>query len=211
MILGRGDLKSQFAGAMLCVALLMPLAGWGQAAKNETAKQSPPDEKTLLLGDQSNAQPSPNAAAIGGFGVWDFVRMVLVLAGVVGMIFAFFHFLRRATFPKATASAITVLETQNLYGSRNLHLVEAGMHLFLVGSSEEGVRLVSEIADRESIDEIRLKLSQKPAANRPAFSEMVRKALRGKAGPPAAAQPGAQVDVPLDFMRKQKERLKKLT
>jgi flagellar biogenesis protein FliO len=191
---------------MICIIIIAPVGGWCQTAKTEAQKQSPVDEKTFVLGDQNPSQTNQAAAPVGGFGIWDFVRMVLVLAGVVGLIYGFFHIQRRTTLPKKNASAISVLETQNLSGNKNLHLVEAGTHLFLLGSAEDGVRLVAEIIDQESIDEIRLKLSQKPVVSAVPFAEMVRKAFRPKARPPV----GQSVDVSMDFMRKQKERLKKL-
>jgi hypothetical protein len=73
-----------------------------------------------------------------------------------------------------------------------------------VGSSENGVNLISAIEDKETLDTLRLALSEKPEAERKGFAEVFFSLFR--------VDPGRSVTMKdtLNFMRGQKERLKRL-
>jgi flagellar protein FliO/FliZ len=174
------------------------------------------DESTLVLGgDSAEESPAAVPAPLAAFGVWDFLRMVLVLAIVVGLIYGVLHFIKKAGSPRDDGIRfIRVLETRPLAGNRHLHLVEVGNEVLLVGSAENGVSLVSELSDKETLDGIRLAVSQtRPRAGN--FPD----ALRGffgrgrKASPPAGGESASETDGnegSLEFMESQKNRLKKL-
>ena len=87
--------------------------------------------------------------------------MVLVLGGVIAAIYGIFFLLKRVGNPRTQPdSLINVLSTQNLQGNRSLHLVEVGNEVFLVGSAEGGVQLVSRIEESETLDAIHMYRSQ---------------------------------------------------
>jgi flagellar protein FliO/FliZ len=173
------------------------------------------DESTLVLGDDPGAEESPAVTQLSGFGVWDFLRMIFVLALVVGIIYLVFHFIKKAGAPRDDGVRfIRVLETRSLAANRHLHLVEVGNQVMLVGSSENAVHLVSRLEDKETLDGIRLQASQiRPRAG--SFADVL-KGLFGKkrgSSPPGnddGDEGGSGPPDSLDFMRKQKERLKKL-
>jgi len=168
------------------------------------------DESTLILGDSGAAQEVSSVTPLSAFGVWDFVRMVFVLAIVVALIYGVFFFIKKAGAPRDDGMRfIRVLETRPLAAGRHLHLVELGNQVLLVGSAENGVNLVSGVTDQETLDGIRLAAARmRPRTKR--FADMLMGFFgRGKAGePPAADDPEGKGS--LDYMDKQKERLKKL-
>lgn len=137
--------------------------------KNPEGLEQNPEE--LILIDEASAQETTQAPVIS---TWDFVKMLLVLGGVVGLIYLLFVLLKRGARNRYPENQlIRMLDYQSLSGSRALHLVEVGNSIFLVGSAENGVSLISEITDKEGLDTIHLELSQKPASQRRNFSEML--------------------------------------
>ncbi|MDR2589042.1 MAG: flagellar biosynthetic protein FliO [Spirochaetales bacterium] len=136
--------------------------------------------------------------------------MVLVLAVVVGLIYGIFYFLKRAGAPRDDGVRfIRVLESRPLAGSKHLHIVEVGNHVLLVGSADNAVSLVTEISDKETLDGIRLKASE--VQPRPGtFSELVRGLFGRRPGENHGPADGGSRSGSSSFMKKQRERLKKL-
>jgi flagellar protein FliO/FliZ len=180
-------------------------AGNGQAA--EAAKQ-PVNETDLLIPD--NARAAGGNGAQGGQGIasavstWDFVRMLLILAGVVVAIYLLFWLLRRGSGKKIQENdLIRVLGSRSLSGSRALHLVEVGKSVYLVGSSDGSVGLISEVTDKESLDSVRLKVAEETPAARRSFQNILSEIFR------PAKKPFSRGDS-VGFLRNQRDRLKKL-
>ena len=97
------------------------------------------DESRIPLGGAAPsggaAAGAPAAAVPAGSNVstWDFVRMLLVLACVIGVIYGLFWLLRRGAGKRVQENdLIKVLGSKTLNGSRSLHLVEVGASVFLV-------------------------------------------------------------------------------
>ncbi len=147
------------------------------AAEGQSAKQST-DAETAETTNTGTPQPSavneeelairdtesPQVELEEGlttFTVWDFLRMVLVLGGVIAAIYGIFFLLKRVGNPRTQPdSLINVLSTQNLQGNRSLHLIEVGNEVFLVGSADGSVQLISRIEEGETLDAIHLYRSQ---------------------------------------------------
>ncbi len=68
---------------------------------------------------------------------------------------------------------IRVLGSRGLSGSKALHLVEVGSSVFLVGASDGGVELISEITDKESLDALKLKAAQQGPSQRRTFQDVL--------------------------------------
>ena len=174
-------------------------AGAGQAAV-------PLDESKIPIGSASAGGPgaAPGTAAPSGVSTWDFVRMILVLACVLGVIYLLFWLLRRGAGKKIQENGlIRVLGSRGLSGSRSLHLVEVGSSVYLVGSSDGGVELIAEITDKESLDSLRLKAAEQAPGGRRTFAQAFGEIFR-PAGRPFSIGEG------LGFLKGQRERLKKL-
>ncbi len=184
------------------IVLLLAAASGGLFAQATTNP-----EQLITIGEEAGggtaaARPQPLVST------WDFVRMVLVLAAVVGVIYLFFHLLRRSVAPvRPESELIRVLGQRSLTGSRALYLVEVGVSVYLVGASDSGVSLVAEIADKESLDAVRLAAAQSPEAPRP------RRSFAGLLGAMFSGATGTRGEAPHDslaFLRRQKDRLKRM-
>ena len=176
-----------------------------ETAENAGAPEAV-NEEELAIND-----PDTSASQFdGGFTAyswWDFLRMFLILGAVIAVIYGVFYVLKKSGNPKFQANnLISVLSTQNLQGNRSLHLVEVGNEVFLIGSAEGNVRLVSKIEDGETIDELRLYKSEMGAGGK-SFQE----ALRGFFSRGEETEPsGDHVRSGAAFLHKQRERLKNL-
>jgi len=166
-----------------------------------------PDEKNLLIGAPAGTAIG-SAKPVKSLGAWDYIQMVLVLALVIAGIYLLFYFLKRAGGPKHQEnSLIGVLSTKVLQPNRAIHLVDVGGQLYLVGTSENSVNLVSAIEDKEAVDEIRLRAAQSGShADRKSFRDVFSGTFRKGGGFGFA---GSVMDS-MGFIKQQRERLKKM-
>jgi flagellar protein FliO/FliZ len=179
------------------------------AAPRAAVSPSPaplPDEKTLAITDTAGQNPAPAAAA--DITVWDFVKMVFILALVIGLILGFVWFMRRIQGQGSTAdSPIKVLHSQTLGGSRSLQVVEIGTDIFVLGVSDSGVTVVKDLTGTETADAFKLAASRR-ALKKTAFSDLLNGFLGAK--PKIRPDVGEPADNSADFLKKQRERLKNL-
>jgi flagellar protein FliO/FliZ len=188
---------------MLCL-FLTPIAAQERSEPAETTT-----EAELVFGDEESPE-EPEERPLNSFGVWDLIRMVLILALVVGLIYAVFYLLKRSSKGRIQSSQIIkILGSRSISGNKSLHLVEIGRQIFLVGSGDNGINLVSEINDKESIDEIRLSAVNSPEEGRRSFSDILAGMLGGRTdGLGTSASLGG--DSGMNFFKRQKDRLKRL-
>jgi len=158
-------------------------------------------EQAIVLGEGAAAGAMGPAAA-SPLGIF---RIVLTLAAVAGAIYGLVFLLKKVSRQGGGASQdpfLKVLATASIGASRALHVVSLGSQAWLVGSAEHGVSLISEVTDRETLDEMAMAESRKsaesPAGRLPDFKSMLR-----RLGMPADAAPPTPEDI-----RKRSERLK---
>ena len=135
------------------------------------------DERSLPIGDESDdAGESSNAI---GFG--DIVRLIVVLLVVVGIIYGIYAFLRRASRSQfQTSDLLRIVGSLSLGGSRAMHIVEIARNYYIVGSGDQGITLISEITDKETVDLIRAHTKQNTRTSN-SFREQIH-ALLGSIG-----------------------------
>lgn len=130
------------------------------------------DESQLLFAPADGGAPpagqqdreGDEGAAFRAFGLWDLLRMVLVLLLVVGAVYAVVSLLRRRVTPRETEdpdAPIRVLATQSLSPGRDVHAVMIGRQVLILGSGESAIQLISTVEDQETIDELVLAHSRK--------------------------------------------------
>ncbi|MBN1836540.1 MAG: flagellar biosynthetic protein FliO [Spirochaetales bacterium] len=173
-------------------------SGQEQAAQNREA------EEALLLPE---AEPGAETAAPDGplVSSWDFLRMLLILAAVVAVIYLIFHLLKRGLRRQLPENdMIRLLGTRNLAGNRALHLVELGKTVFLLGAAEGGISLIAEVKDQETLDTLRIESSKARIAPQ-GFGQFFQSVLKGGKGAGTGIEKGT-----IDFMKQQRQRLNRL-
>jgi flagellar protein FliO/FliZ len=222
--------KSHFLLLTAVVYLLVcPGSIYGQtdvtAAQDQEFQETPPSQDGTDLRDsvdEASIPLDPPEQAVEGGGdsnfevlsIWDFVRMILILGGVVVVIFIIFQLLKRSSTPRLQGGEIIrLLGSQPLMGNKSLHLIEVGNQIFLVGAGDTSVSLVSEITDKESVDIVRLAAAGQRGADGRSFPEMLQ-SMFGRSGrtedtvhQSAAAAESEDETV---FLRRQRERLQRL-
>ena len=195
----------------LLVLLLAPILSSQaqESAENTTSKAAgrPLEESLLILDTGEPIEAAENDEMQGGplVSSWDFLRMVLILAAVVGVIYLIFWLLKRSMRRQLPQNdLIHLLGTRNLTGNRALHLVELGRQVFLVGAAEESISLISEIKNQETLDTIALEQSQMRTRATQGFSHFFQSFLK------SGKQQGSSVGDTIDFMKQQRQRLEKL-
>ncbi len=179
-----------------------PAAGTGGGTSAARPQLS---ESQIPLGSSVPAAGgTPVRATGGGVTTWDFVRMLIILAAIIGLIYLLFWLLRRGAGRKVQENdLIRVLGSRSLASNRALHLVEVGSSIYLVGSSEGGVELVAEITEKESLDSVRLAAAEQAPATRRNFQQVLSEIFR-------PAKKSYSVGEGVGFLRGQRDRLKKL-
>jgi flagellar protein FliO/FliZ len=185
----------------------------GKAAAVSTVNESElliPDAPSGAAGATTGAAGAAATGAAGGSAIapavstWDFVRMLLILAAVVGAIYLLLWLLRRGAGKRVQENdLIRVLGSRTLAGTRTLHVVEVGTALYLIGSSDGGVELIAEVTDKESADGLRLRAAAEAPSARRTFQSVLSDIFRPARRPTTMGES-------VGFLRRQRDRLKKL-
>lgn len=155
-------------------------------------------EQAIILGEGPDITPAATST-------WIVVRMILTLALAAAAIYGIVFFIKRAGKKTVTADPfLKVLASAHLGTNRYTHVVCVGTQAWLVGSSEGGVNLIGEIADKEILDAMMLEDSRKSAETSTGrladFLSIFRRGIPGGT-PHVTNTPGAE------DIRKRRERL----
>ena len=137
-----------------------------------------------------------------GASIWVVIRMILVLALAAAAIYGIVFFMKRSS--KQTAANdpfLKILATSHLGFNRYVHIAAVGSKAWLLGASEGGVSLISEIDDKDVINAMLLEDSKKTAEAPNRFPDFI--TLLRRLGTPAQARYSG-----VDEIRKRRERLK---
>jgi len=192
-----------------------PTAGTSGALGNAAAV----DETTLAIGGETGAGVKAGSKAAGPNTFLYFIRMVVVLALVLGAIYLVFRLMKRLGKPKiGSDSAIKVLATTSLGTGRAVHVINIGSKAYLVGSTDSSVSLIAEITEKELVDDLVLKAgAEKPAPKGDCgtiLSPLLPKTKRRGEAPKVSDRDRARAAKDTDglgpeFLAIQRERLKK--
>ncbi len=191
------------------------LGGLAPAAQEQAIDET---QMEILPGTAGQGEQDAQSAAEGApvtvsTLTWvDYARMLGILAGVVGLIYLVFFFLKKAGGQSYGQTELIRLRGSRPMGNnRSLHLVEVGNQVFLVGNSEGGgLSRIAEITDKETLDDIRLRASreEQAGAGGAGFAQLFLSKLRGNS--PSLPSSESSVKGSADFIKNQRERLKDL-
>jgi flagellar biosynthetic protein FliP len=135
-------------------------------------------EQNIPIGENVS-NPSSDQRVISFFTI---LRMILVLVLAAAAVYGIVFFLKRISrVPEQQDSYLRVLAGAHLGYNRFIHVVSVGDKAWLVGASEGGVSLISEIADQETVDAMLLDISRKKAERGTAkFIDLLRRFRRGE-------------------------------
>ncbi|MGD9938425.1 MAG: FliO/MopB family protein [Clostridia bacterium] len=182
---------------------LIVLSGLGAQEADPAAVQPqlPVDETTLVLAEAPDEEIQAPSTSLFPY----ILRMIVVLAFVIAAIYGLYALIKRSSRPRNEEdSYIKVLASSPLSAGKTLHIVAVGERAWLLASADAAVSVVSEIADRELIDALTLRVAASPAAAREDFVSSLRRLLT------KGSRTGGSVANSVDFLVKQRDRLKKM-
>ena len=135
---------------------------------------------------------------------WDFINMILGLLVVVAIIYLIFYLLKKGMGKRIVENElIKVLGSRVLSGSKSLHVIDVGGILYLVGSANDSVTLISEITEKEARDAIMLAAAQVKDTKPPRFMDIITNVFKPN------TKKKLEINESIDFMKKQRSRLNK--
>lgn len=146
--------------------------------------------------------------------VWLIIKTIIVLGSLIGGFYYFFRFVtKKAGIQVLGRDVVQVLSIVPLGQNKFLQVVDLAGRVLVLGVSDSGIHLITEVQDKEEIDRIRLLSSKSSPVQPGGFQEYVSKQI-GKflKGRNAEQEPGVfsrehKVDR-MDFLKMQRERLR---
>jgi flagellar protein FliO/FliZ len=180
--------------------------------QSQTASSSREAERAIILNSApvQDAVPAPEPPST----VWLFVRMILVLAAVIGCIYAAVFFLKKGRlkqmdddpFLKRTASLV-------LSPGKSVQVITLGDNAYLVGVTDNAFTLLGKIDDKDLINAMNLNAEENATPAKPRDFASLLSIFTGQVGQRrqnAAQTPGAvsdSVKQTADFLRGQRSRI----
>jgi flagellar protein FliO/FliZ len=189
--------------ALLCLWAVPPSSlaaqegGAGDEAVPGEALENTPESSILLGGETPGIPPAAPGASVSLI-----LRMLLVLLLAAAAIYGVVYLFKRGARPSELRDPnVKLLSSIHLGSNRFIHLVAVGAKVWLLGASDGGVNLITEIEDQDAINAMFLEESRRSAQGGGKIPDF--KAMLRRLGIPVDNQvPGA------DAIRKRRERLK---
>jgi flagellar protein FliO/FliZ len=120
----------------------------------------------MVFGGVDTGTEEDTTRPVSPVSVFSILRMLLTLVVVAAAIYGLVYFLKFRRISRAKAELdpfLKILASVPLGPSRSVHVVSVGPQAWLVGSAETGVNLISEIADKDTINAMLLEDSKRMA------------------------------------------------
>ncbi|MDH5719114.1 MAG: flagellar biosynthetic protein FliO [Spirochaetia bacterium] len=113
--------------------------------------------------------------------VWQFIKTLLVLFGlIVFFYFIWKVFLFKRNLPILAANVFKLWHEFPVQPNKSLQIIEVGNKFLILGISEAGIQLVTEISEKSAIDQIKLDCERESQMGKPDFLLELSKAVRHK-------------------------------
>ncbi|MBN1524465.1 MAG: FliO/MopB family protein [Spirochaetales bacterium] len=146
-----------------------------------------------------------NLDNVGAVNFGDIFVMFLSLVFVIAIIYGIYFLMKKGLGKKiAENNMIKIMGSKIIHGNKAIHIIEVGKKIYLIGSSNESLNLISEISEKETVDWIQLAAAEQAQQAPIRFQDIIGKIFK--------SQPKKQVEIQesVDFMKKQRERLKRM-
>ncbi len=162
----------------LCSYLLIAGYAWSQevvASENETVGRVA--ESQILIAQDVAENTESTITEGSSYGIWFFVRTILVLAVVLALVWAFFLFLKKVSGTTASSDPyLKKVASLSLSPGKFVYVITLNSKAYLIGVADNSVNLIAEIDDKELIDAMNLHVPQSFEGKKPLdFSSLLGK------------------------------------
>ena len=153
----------------LCSYLLITGFAWSQEVVASEAQVTARAAEAEILFAQDVPENGATTIAEGSsYGVWFFVRTILVLLLVLALIWGFFMFLKKISGTTTSSDPyLKKVASLTLSPGKFVHVVTLNSRAYLVGVADNSVNLIAEIDDKELVDAMNLNAPQGADDKRP--------------------------------------------
>ena len=153
----------------LCSYLLIAGFAWSQeVVASETQVTARAAEAEILLAQDAPENRATTIAEGSSYGVWFFVRTILVLLLVLALIWGFFMFLKKISGTTTSSDPyLKKVASLTLSPGKFVHVITLNSRAYLVGVADNSVNLIAEIDDKELVDAMNLNAPQGADDKRP--------------------------------------------
>lgn len=175
------DRKKLIAVMLLCMTSVFLLYSQNNSTNNETALT----EESIVISDDVNTEITGSGQTYKGPStVGMFVRMILVLIIVVGLIYGVLWFIKKKTnVVKTDDEYLRRAAYINIAPGKSVEVITLIDKAYLIGVTEDNITLLGEIHDDELIKAMNLTADQKNNTKKPAsFADVLDMFLVKKGG-----------------------------
>ena len=183
-------------------------------AQGQASAGNPDEKKIALSSAATNAASNGNAKKSGGANTFlVFLRMILVLAIVLAIIWIIFKLLQKSTGGKSSEDKfLRKVSSITVSPGKSVQVVTLVDRAFLIGVADNSVNLLTEITDPELISAMNLYADKNAGSSKPKnFSEVLEIFMpkkKGQATKKNVFEDGAAQQI-LKSLKKQSDRMNK--
>ena len=175
------------AKKLLAVMLLCMTAVFSLYSQNQTTqKEAPLTEESIVISDDIVSETSANTSSYKGPStVAMFVRMVVVLIIIVGLIYGVLWFIKKKTnVVKTDDDYLRRAAYINIAPGKSIEVITLIDKAYLIGVTEDNITMLGEIDDKELISAMNLTADKKNNTKKPStFAEVLDMFLVKKGSP----------------------------
>lgn len=175
------DRKKLLAVIFLCITAASFLYSQNQANQSET----PLTEESIVISDDNTTESGNNASTYKGPStVGLFVRMIVVLVIVIGLIYGVLWFIKKKTnVVKTDDDYLRRAAYINIAPGKTIEVITLIDKAYLIGVTEDNITMLGEIDDKELISAMNISADKKNNTKKPVtFADVLDMFLVKKGG-----------------------------
>ena len=199
---------------MLCLSVVGGYAQ-EQAAQQNSAEQEYFNKVRSVMHDQpdnssdnaNNKNGKPRRSSVD---VWAYIRIIVVLALMIGVIYAIFLVMKKFLKVKEdTGDGVQLLTSRTLGPGKQVQVVFVHGRYLILGVTNDNINLLGEITDPKEIEHIELYANEQAAQSGQTFGEIITNMYKRLFGKKIAEDKSFDYETDEgDFLREQQEKLK---
>ena len=159
--------KRLIAVMLLCITAVFSLYSQNTVSKTET--ENTITEESILLTDEVTADSQPASSYKGPSTIGMFIRMIIVLIIVVGLIYGVLWFNKKKTnVIKTDDEYLRRAAYINIAPGKSVEVITLIDKAYLIGVTEDNITMLGEIHDDELIKAMNLSADKKNNTKKPA-------------------------------------------
>lgn len=159
--------KRLIAVILLCITAVFSLCSQNTVSKTET--ENTITEESILLTDEVTADSQPASSYKGPSTIGMFIRMIIVLIIVVGLIYGVLWFIKKKTnVIKTDDEYLRRAAYINIAPGKSVEVITLIDKAYLIGVTEDNITMLGEIHDDELIKAMNLSADKKNNTKKPA-------------------------------------------